>query len=193
MKKQILISIILGIILILAFLSTKPFLIEANQEIKLGYCPTMQGDAITLSEKENYELIRFGSASEVLSALNDNLIDKALIGRKAESNEISNDVKEKILESGYTFVSNNKRFIDYFQLSSLEIYTYLNPEKIEKLIPEDENINYIESKKEAIKKINEGKIVLISWEDWQDDFELIVVMKGNDKVKDFRGVFLYEN
>ncbi len=197
MKTQTIIIIIITITLISILLITKPSLtgnviLQNEQKIKLGYCPTMKEKAISLSEKENYKLIRLGSASEVLSALNNHQIDKALIGRKAKKYEISKDVKETILESGYTLVSNNKKFIDYSQLPYLEIYTYLSEDIAENLISHNSKIIYL-SKQEAINKILQGKIVLISWEDWRDDFELIVAIDGNEKIKDFRGVVLYEN
>jgi hypothetical protein len=189
--------IITAVIIIAFFLIIKPSLtgdiiLQDEQKIKLGYCPTMQKEAISLSEKNNYELIKFNSASEVLSSLNKNQIEKALIGRKAKNYEIHKNTKETTLESGYTLVSNKKEFINYSQLSELEIYTYLSKKITENLIPHDSKIIYL-SKNETINRISEEKIVLISWKDWEDNFELVVVMDGNKKVKNFRGAFLYEN
>ena len=186
------------IALVLLFFIIKPSLAEysvyqdeIDKKIKLGYCPTMQEDAIYLSKENDYELISFGSAIDVLSALKNNQIDKAMIGRKAELSEINQKTKETILRSGYTLVSDKKGFIDYSQLHSIEVYTYL-PEKItSSLIPTSSKIIYTDKNK-IIKKINDKKIVLISWDDWDDEFELIVIMDGNEKVKGFRGVFLYE-
>lgn len=189
--------IILTIALILIFLIIQPSLrgnvIQDKQKMKLGYCPTMDDDALNLAKDNNYELVKFGSASEVLSSLNNNQIDKGLIGRKAELSEINKDVKETTLKSGYTLVTNKKIFLDYSQLLSLEIHTYLPNKETKDLISNNQSIIYYGSKQEAINKISEGKAVLISWEDWQDNFELIVVMEGSKKVKDFRGAFLYEN
>ena len=165
---------------------------EVSEKAKLGYCPTMQNEAISLSQENDYELISFGSASEVLSALKNYQIDKALIGRKAERTEINPNTKETVLKSGYTLVSNKKGFMDYSNLPSIEIYTYLSNEILSGLIPASSKIIY-EIENEVIKKISEGKIALIPWEDWNDEYELIVVINGNKKVKDFRGVFLYEN
>ncbi len=199
MKTQTIIILIIVIILISIFLIIKPSLTGkivyqeiSNEKIKLGYCPTMQEDAEKLSEKENYQLIKFGSASEVLNALNNNQINKALIGRKAKNYEISKEIKETTLKSGHTLVFKQKGFIESSQLSNLEIYTYLSEEQVKKLIPDNKNIIYL-PKQQAISKIPEGKIVLISWEDWQDEFELIVIIDENEKDKNFRGVFLYEN
>ncbi len=199
MKKQISIPIILGIVLISAVLIVKLSLTgfavyseNSNEKIKLGYCPTMQEETIILSEENNYESIKLGSASEVLFALKNNQVDRGLIGRKAKLSEINKNTKETILKSGYTLISKQGGFIDFSQLANYEIYTSLSESIAESLALKDSKIIYL-TKEEAIKKINEGKIVLISWEDWNDNFELIVVMKGNEKVKDFRGVFLYEN
>ena len=165
---------------------------EVREKAKLGYCPTMQDEAISLSQEKDYKLISFGSASEVLSALKNGQINKALIGRKAEKIEIGSTINEEVLKSGYTLVSKEKGFIDYSKLPSIEVYTYLSNELVSSLIPASSKIIY-QSESEVLKQINAGKIALISWDDWSDDFELIVVMNGNEKVKDFRGAFLYEN
>ena len=152
---------------------------------KIGYCPTMVHEAFQIAERKNYELIQFNSASEVLLSLNKNQIDYALIGRKPYSYEINGKIKEEILKSGKTLVSNEKRLIDISQLNYLRINTYLTG-------LDDKNIVYYESKEEALERINHGEIVLISWEDWGDDFELIVpVYPNREQVKEFRGVFLY--
>ncbi len=199
MKKQLIIAVISGMFLLTLLLIIKPsftgfavYSENSNEKIKLGYCPTMQEEAISLSEKENYELVKFDYAIDVLYALKNKQIEKGLIGRKAERYEISKDVKETILESGYTLVSKQGGFIDFSQLVNYEIYTSLSESIAESLAPKDSKIIYL-TNEEVINKISEGRIVLISWEDWQDNFQLIVVMKGNEKVKDFRGVFLYEN
>jgi hypothetical protein len=199
MKKQLVIAIISGIFLLTLLLIIKPsftgfavYSEDSNEKIKLGYCPTMQEEAISLSEKNNYELVKFDYAIDVLSALKNKQIDNALIGRKAKLSEINKNTKETILKSGYTLVSKKGGFIDSSQLANYEIYTPLSESIAENLLPGYSKIIYL-TKEEAIERISMGKIVLISWEDWNDNYELIVVMKDNEKVKDFRGAFLYEN
>lgn len=162
---------------------------EPSDKLILGYCPTMYEEALAFSE--DVELVEFVSASEVLFALNREQIDFGLVGRKAKFHEISDDISEEILESGYTLVSNKKGFIDYSQLRQINIHTYLDSEIVERLVS-SQNIVYYDSQQEVIDKISDGEVVLISWDDWNDEFELIVVMDGNEKAKDFRGVFLYE-
>ena len=163
-----------------------------DERLKLGYCPTMKGDAEALAQENNYELITFGSSYQVLSALKNNQIDKGLIGRKAKLIEINSDVKETVLKSGYTLVSSERDFIDYHRINLIEIHTYLSQGIVESLTPFGSKIVYYNDKNEALEKLNQGEIVLVSWDDWQDEFELLIVMDGNEKVKDFRGVFLYE-
>ena len=199
MKKSIIIFAIAVVVLVLLFLIIKPSFTgysvynnEITEKVKLGYCPTMQDEAVSLSQENNYSLIQFSSASEVLYALKNGQINKALIGRKADKIEIDSTFKEVVLKSGYTLVSNKKGFIDYSMLSSIEVYTSLPNEVVPSLIPASSKIIYV-NKNEALKQINASKIALISWDDWSDDFEIIVVMNGNEKVKDFRGVFLYES
>lgn len=198
MKKQIITGLIAVIILLSIFLIIKlsftgfaVYSEGSNEKIKLGYCPTMQKDAIEVAEEENYELIDFRAASAVLSALNNEQIDKGMIGRKAKQHEINSGINEKVIESGYTLVTNKKSYINYFQLTDIEIYTYLSKSVAEDLIPENSQIVYLD-KGEVFEKIYQGKFALISWDDWKERFELAVVVNGNEKVKDFRGVFLYE-
>lgn len=96
-----------------------------------------------------------------------------MIGRKKERTEINSNTKETIVKSGYTLVSNKRDFVNSSQLFFLEIYAYLN-----------ENFDFPTikiSKEEILEKIKEGKIILISWEDWSDDFKLIVVIDGDKK------------
>jgi hypothetical protein len=162
-----------------------------QEKIRLGYCPTMLPEARELAEKEDYILIEFNSASEVLQALKENKIQKAMIGRKAKNSELPRNIKEIVIESGYTLASNSKTLLFLYQLESREVYTSLEKEIAEELLP-NSKIIYLKTIEEAKEKIKEGKIILISWEEWEDKFELVVILKGTEKVKNFRGVFLYE-
>ncbi len=172
-------------------ITTSPDSLE--NEMKLGYCPTVKEEAIALSKEKNYELMELNSASEVLALLNKKEIDAVLIGRKAVQFEITEEVKETIIKPGHTLISKEKAIIDYSNLQGIEIHTYLTKETAESIIPEYAQIIYHSTKEEAISKTLEEEVVLISWDDWKDDFGLLVVMNKNEKVKDFRGVFLYEN
>jgi hypothetical protein len=162
-----------------------------DSELKLGYCPTIYQEAKKLSEDNNYALVEYESSSEVLNSLGRNEVDLGLIGRRAESRELSLDVKEKAIKSGYTLVSNQKSFIEYSDLNFVDIYTYIPKERVSQYLLDNSKIIYSNDKQRILQMINEGKIVLIPWEDWNDDFELVVVMEGDKKSKEFRGAFLY--
>jgi hypothetical protein len=179
---------------------------NSEEKTKIGYCPTMYEEAKKIAEEKNYELVYFESAALVLNALNRKNIDLALIGRKAKKEEIKIPTitgaaiiedkeknEEKTSNQGYTLISKEKKMIDYSSLHLIEIHTYISKETAEKLFPKKTKIVYHTEKEEAIKQIKNGKNVLIDWSDWQDEFELLIVMKGSEKAKEFRGIFLYEN
>jgi hypothetical protein len=192
MKKIIFIIALLLLFIIIINFNMTGHTIFQNQNTSLGYCPTMKTEAENyMLNNKNIETKEFDSASSVLFALNNGEVDIALIGRKAELREINKNVKEKVLQSGCTLVSNRKAIVDYHYLDNLEIHTYLHMDIAEALIP-NSNVNYI-TKENINEHIKNGKVVLISWEDWRNEFELIVVMDGNKKAKEFRGVFLYKN
>lgn len=199
-RKRVMVVVSIFLILLIVFfpnlsLTGKSILRSTQfgrENILLGYCPTVRQDAEAIALGKNYDLIEFSSALQVLGALNTKQIDKAVIGRKAKSNEISSEISEHVLKSGVTLISNTRLDIDYSEVNNLEIHTCLGEEEME-----DKGINariiYYGSEQEVISKLEEGKIILISWDDWKDEFELVVVWDGVLKSRDFRGLFLYTN
>ena len=155
-KPLIKLLIIFIALALLGFFVGSFFTGQAIQEQKiLGYCLTMQPEAMALAEESNYILKELSSAAVVLQQMKSGQIDSALIGRKAYSYEISDEISEKVLKSGFTLVSNQKSFISISQLNSSEIY-----------VPEGFNEfkfkNKIEyNSEEAINLINQGNLVLI--------------------------------
>ena len=164
---------------------------QAPQNVRLGFCPTMRDDAIKISYERDYELYTFSSASEVFKAMEEGLIDKGLVGRIARSDEISKNTKKEIIKTGYTTIFQNREFLDVSYLPLFEIHTYFHENVLKESIPLDLKYVVYNSKEEALEKLEEGKIVLIHWDDWQDEFELLVVNEGGLKFKPLRGVFLY--
>ncbi|MEX0920079.1 MAG: hypothetical protein WDZ69_00680 [Candidatus Pacearchaeota archaeon] len=196
-KKQIILVFGALILALAFFFVAKPvftgqiFLFENSDKLVLGYCPTMLEDAGVLSEMNDYELVKFDSSSEVLHSLNNGQIDFGLIGRKAKNHEVSGEISEEVLKSGYTLISNEKRFVEYRDLQFIEIHTYLPESVVNSLVPSSSNVVYHDSIAGATSKISEDNVVLISWDGWEDEFELLIVIDGGEKVKDFRGAFLY--
>lgn len=186
MKYKVTLGLSITLVLSLAvFLSG-----SVSSEETIGYCPTMEDNAVQLSE-DGYKIERFGSSSQTLQALNNERIDKALIGRKTRQNELPEGADEEVIESGITLTSNKKQFIQYSELSQKDIHTVLPNEKVEGVVPEKTNIIRHNSTEKVENLIDNGEMALINWNDWKDKYGLIVVMKGDRKYEAFRGAFLY--
>lgn len=120
-KLELIHFLLIGIIFILLFLSTYFFNLtyggyvifqeEVLEGIKLGYCPTMLFEAQKISLEKGYELEEYPSAGQALLSLRDKEVQKILIGRRAYSEELNPNIKEEILISGLTLVSNNRKTI----------------------------------------------------------------------------------
>ncbi len=157
----------------------------------LGYCPTQREEAIALAEERGLELLPLGSTGEVLYSLKINEIDFGLVGRKARSSEVEKGVAKEIIRDGYMLITKKSLVIDYKNLHHIEINTYVEEDVIDGLPLEDNKINYYKTKEEALMTIDDGAVVLLPWDDFEDDFNLLIVMDGGRKKKDFRGAFLY--
>ncbi len=150
--------------------------------MKIGYCPTMKGYLISLFEGDNFKFMDLGSASQVLYLLNSNRIDIGVIGRQAKESEFKGALRR--IGTGYTLVTTVKSMILNKDLEMLEIHTYLPREIIGQKYPYLKNIIYHDSLKDALSK---GEIQLISWDDWNDNFELLIPVDNfNNKNPDFR-------
>jgi len=164
-------------------------MVVKNYKIKIGYCPTMKNFTLKFANLHNYEAIEFSSAAQVLYLLKLNKLDMCIIGRQAKKSEFEGFVKR--IDNGYTLISNSKGMIENSRLSSLEIHTNISKNKIEKLFPELKNMKYHDNLNDAL---NKGNIQLISWDDWNDDFELLIPIdnQGNKNPK-FRVPHIYSN
>ncbi len=164
--------------------------LEETEPKKIGYCLTMKEDVFAFVEDKNIEPILFSSSGEVLEKLRLKEIDYGMIGRKARINEINKNIQKEVLRSGYTLVFKIDGGVDISQLNLIEINTYLDEHVVDSF--NLEHVTYYDNLKEAIEDgFVKNKPVLISWEDWNDDYRLVTVFDNDKKVKDFRGVFLY--
>ena len=182
--------LILGAMVVLILLLGRNITTNATyKEIILGYCPTMQENAEEISvANNNVVLVKQASTSDALMSLKKGSVDAVLIGRLAKQSEIEN-VNELALKNGYTLITNEKRFIQKSELQKIRIHTSLNKNIAEQILP-DIDVVYYQSTEEAVSK---GLIeaVLIDWRDFKDNYELLVIMDGNNKVKEFRIPVLY--
>ena len=156
------------------------------QSIRIGYCPTMQSYAENLIRQNvNTELISFRSADEVLRGMKNNLIDIALIGRKAKSEEIGGVAEKRIESPAYTLIAPEKQMIDYRGLGNFEIKTCLDEnatlEKFPELNPVFGDCRFAD-----------GGIWLISWDEFTDEMDLLIPVDENgNKIAKYRTPFLY--
>jgi len=155
--------------------------------MKIGYCPTMKKYLINLFRNNKFELIDLGSASQVLYLLDNDKVDVGIIGRQAKKTEFEGVLKR--IGSGYTLITAMKSMISNKDLDMLEIHTSISKEIIKQKYPYLKNIIYHNSLKDALSK---GKIQLISWDDWNDNFELLIPVDDfNNKNPDFRVPHFY--
>ena len=163
---------------------------NSTNKIKIGICPTMKvfSDQI-LKQNTNLEIIDLGSAARVLFALSNNELDIGLIGRKAKQREFNGFSREFNSIEGYTLVSNQKGFILENNLSQIKITTSIKKEVIEEKFPKFSKINYY---KKLPLELEENETRLISWDDWNDSFELLIpVDEFNNKILDFRKPYFF--
>lgn len=197
-KKYVFVGICIFLVLCVIFLIgqntiTGYFLIE-NEKIRLGYCPTMGSYAEKTAEENNYELVLYPSSGIVFNELNNGNIHKGIVGRRAKSYELNDDINEEILIPGYTLIFTQKNAIFYGELDSIVIHTYIEKNVTQKMLP-NSYMFYHESIEKAIEVgFANNEPILISWEDWRDDFELLIPVDifGN-KIEDFRTPILYSS
>jgi len=161
----------------------------SNQDRKAAFCPTMAPFVQEINFKENVKFYDAGSAANALSYLMSGEVDAVLIGRAAKKNEINAQVKEKRLQQGYTLVFHRKMGVDSSQLSQFPVHTYLAQNIAEKILP-DNNITYHASLDECLAS-GLAEPVLIDWNDYRDEFELLIPMDSGGKVSLFRAPVLY--
>ena len=141
--------------------------------MKIGYCPTMKKYLINFFENKDLELINLGSARQVLFLLDNNKIDVGVIGRQAKKSEFEGVLKR--IGTGYTLITTTKSMISNNDLEMLEIHTSISKEIIKEKYPYLKNVVYHDSLKDALSK---GRVHLISWDDWDDDFGRIDEVLG---------------
>jgi len=174
----------------LGFVGCGHDLSSASEEIRLAYCPTMESFANDLQQKNPHLiLVKTVSSADALSLLAQGDVTVVLIGRLAKEEELQTDIHQKILGGGYTLISKEKSFIDLSELSSITVHTAVKQSIAEGLLPFTP-IEYYSSTTEAV---SEGltDAVLIHWDEFRDEYALLVVLDGQLKAEQFRIPVLY--
>jgi hypothetical protein len=160
-----------------------------HEKIRLGYCPTMEPRAREYAQNHpNIVLIKQSSTAEALNNLKHEKIDQALVGRLATNNE-KGSAHETILRQGYTLVSNQRKIVQKQQLNLFTVHTAVDKIIVEEMLPLSKII-YYNTTEDAIKH-GLKEHVLIDWQDFKDNYQLVVVMDNYNKVEQFRIPVLY--
>ena len=164
---------------------------ESGDVVRIGFCPTMQDDAfaIATSIEEDTQLFMYSSAAEVLQLLHQDVIDIAIVGRKAYRAE-STGLYELQTKPGYTLIGVQRQDISYESLLTLEIHTATDSEVVRNLFPPSTEIIFHESYTDALQEGMASGVVLIPWAKY-DDEPLVVPYQDGKKIYDFRTPFIY--
>ncbi|BBE31467.1 hypothetical protein OSSY52_16080 [Tepiditoga spiralis] len=160
--------------------------------MKLVYCPTMTPFAseILKNVSDEVEFIKVPSAAQALSMLKYNEADSVLIGRSAKQRELSEDTKELRLKNGYTLAFKDKEMIYEEELKDLSVLTYLNENDLNDFKDTFKEIKYLSSLKECL-KFKLDIPILVDWQDFREDFQLLIPVNDDGKVMKFRAPVLY--
>lgn len=159
--------------------------------VVIGYCPTMQ---IYLEEfgDDQVRFESFSTSSESLQKLREGKVDAVLIGRRARQEELVQGISMKQLKEGFTLVGTEPGMIDYDLLTEFVVYTNYDEQEVEGLLPADTQLVFVDSLEEALTQLTSQRhLALISWSDYSDELELVIPMRGDAKVEEFRAPHLY--
>ncbi len=159
----------------------------------IAYCPTMEPYILKLQEQlPEINFIAMPSAGMVLSELKNHRIDGVIIGRPAYTYELDSNTKFVRFRKGKTLVYQTKIAIDDNKLKELKVITYLNREDIKDYLPLFKSIDYYSSL-HACLSFNLEIPILIDFEDFSDNFQLLIPVNARGKNPMFRAPVLYHH
>jgi hypothetical protein len=161
------------------------------EKFKIGYCPTMQVYAKNIASNiEEVEMIQYASAGQVLAMLKEDMLDGVLIGRTASSTEINAKTDFVRLKKGVTLAFKTKYGIPEKELKNVDVLTYLKPEQVEHVKHFFHQIYFLPSLDDCLKEKLEVPVI-VDWNDFRDDFQLLIPMNENGKTQQFRAPVIY--
>ncbi len=157
----------------------------------LAYCPTMEPFAQKIAAAvPNIQLMPMGGAAQVLSTLRGNRVDIALIGRVGYTRELDDGTNFLRLQEGLTLAYRQKAFLPEEKLKGIEVVTYLPPEKTAAVAHYFGHLTRLDSL-EACLAYNLEVPVLVDWQDFRDDFGLLIPSTPFGKTPAFRAPVIY--
>ena len=158
--------------------------------INIAFCPTMQPFAEKLAQIEGINMVPLQSAGQSLAMLKSGRVQGALIGRYAKRQEIDSETQREILKGGCTLVYRVKTAIREDDLKNIAVNTYLDEGEIQPFQALIGEIHHFDSL-EACLNDQLQTPVLINWQEYRDDFELLIPMNAHGKTPLFRAPVLY--
>ena len=159
--------------------------------ITMAYCPTMEPFAQEIENNlREVKIIPAYSAAQVLNMLRSGEVDSVLIGRTAKKSEINADTGCLRLKEGITLAYRTKAGIPVSRLREIEVVTYLEPERVEGVKDLFAEVIHLDTLNDCL-KYNLEVPVLVDWQDYRDDFELLIPMNEGGKSPEFRAPVIY--
>lgn len=166
---------------------------ELPKNIRLGACPTMARYYLPdrVDSIVGYEIVSFNNTMEVMAALRANEIDIAYVGRPARISEGVADLSAFPLRTGWTIVGRSNRMIDESVLERAVVHTIADSLTIKRLLPPTVTIRHHESDSTAFESCGPDEMVLLSWDDYQQAYPLVIPSNSAGKLPRFRRPTLY--
>ncbi len=162
-----------------------------NERIKIAFCPTMGVFMEELNSISEIEQVPVPSAGQALFLLKSGAVDGTIIGRYAKRSELPRESEFVKLRGGQTLIYRQKTGIPVEALKDVQVITYLSPEGIHHLSGFFKSVEHLERLEECLKYGLEVPVI-IDWNDYRDDFELLIpVNEMGEKILEFRAPVLY--
>jgi hypothetical protein len=163
-----------------------------SKRIRLGACPTMRHhylpDAI---DSADYRVLPFSNTKEVMAALRAKEIDIAYVGRPARISEGVTGLSAFPLRTGWTLVGRSNRIIDESAFAQAVVHTSADSLIIKRYLPPAVTIRSHASISAALDSCGQDEVVLLSWDDYDESYPLVIPSNIDGKLPRFRSPTLY--
>lgn len=196
-NKQLRNLIILGIVMLALLSACNPnpeqTIEQPSQQIKLGYCPTMEPYVQALVETHPFVTpILFENSAVAMGALQAGVVQAILIGRTAWEHELTDSLRLLLLEDGLTLIIRNPGLIRYEDLPKIRILTHEEETAIQDLIPVRSNVTYYDNFDLVLADMDGSAAVLLRWSQVSPaDNLLIPIDAAGLKIPAFRSPHFY--
>ncbi len=159
--------------------------------MKISYCPTMTPYIEKISsEIEGIKLLPASSAAEALYLLQTKYAQGIIIGRVAKKSEIPDEIFAYRLKDGKTLIYRQKVVVNIKNLKHVDVYTYLSRNSLKDVEILFRSVTFFDTLDECLRDDLETP-VLVDWQDYRDEFELLIPVNESGKIPYFRAPIFY--